>query len=671
MELEIFCTFVRQQFNFKIAMAKQKSPTPNIPSKSRTEKVAPPTRNPINLESSPSWFGLVLALIGFFLYVNTYGHLYALDDYSCLKDNYIVQGGLKNLGTIFSTEYRYGYKAWGSIGSLYRPATLSMFALEWQLSPDNPKLYHLMNAFFYGLSGWLLWATWKRILVGYPAAMTAVAILIFMVHPVHTEAVANIKSRDEIMALLCCTGALYLLWRYVEQSSIKWLIGSLLVYFMAFFFKESAITFLAIFPLTMWFFGSITLSKNLKTAVLYIIPAILFLMIRSKVLGAQSGKEVTSVLDNFIVEAPNQLAKWASAFMMCGRYLWTLIMPHPLVSDLGFPQTKYVTFGDWKAILGFISYVGAFIWALMNVGKKHFAAFAILFFLITFSLYCNIFIEIGTSYGERLMYVPSLGFAFGVAWLLCKIFKISHEASQNFWNPAGKGTALWGTTAIVALLFGAKTIARNPVWYDSYALYAADIVNAPNAAKLNYHLALEYSKKGLSEKTGELENKEMVEKAVATYTKALELYPQYHDAYGSRGLAQFRLKNYDKAYEDYQIALKYRPNDAKVLSNMGFIYFLRAQQNNNANNDLGKAEEVYRKSVQYDPRFVDARRNLGAVFAMTKRFPEAIEQWKAALEIEPNNITLLQYMGTGYRDMGQAEKGLPYLEKMKSLQGIK
>jgi protein O-mannosyl-transferase len=649
---------------FKYKVYKWLTPTkPVEKAKSHKENLV----NSIHLAPSPWWFGLLLAFIGFALYANTFGHQYALDDYSCLKDNYIVQGGLKNLGTIFSTEYRYGYKAWGSIGSLYRPATLSMFALEWQLFPENPRFYHIMNALFYGLSGWLLWATWRRILIGYPAALTAAAILLFMAHPVHTEVVANIKSRDEIMALLCCTGALYLLWRYVEQASSKWLVASLLVYFTGFFFKESAITFLAIFPLTLWFFSNFSLSKNLKMTALYLIPALLFLFIRSKVLGAQAGKEVTSVLDNFIVEAPNQLSKWASAFMMCGRYIWTLIVPHPLVSDIGFPQTKAVTFADWRAILGLLTYGGAFIWALMNISKKHFAAFAILFFLITFSLYTNIFIEIGTSYGERLMYVPSLGFAFGVAWLLCKVFNINTLESDNFWDPAGKGTALWGSIGILVLIDGVKTIARNPAWYDSYSLYAADIENAPNSAKLNYHLALEYSKKGLSEKTGELENKEMVEKAVATYTKALELYPQYHDAYGSRGLSHFRLKNYDKAFEDYQIALKYRPNDAKVLSNMGFIYFLRAQKNANADNDLGKAEEVYRKSVQYDPRFVDARRNLGAVLAMTKRFPEAIEQWEAALKIEPNNTTLLTYIGTGYRDMGQPEKGLPYLEKVKLL----
>ncbi|MEO6760217.1 MAG: hypothetical protein ABIO24_12240, partial [Saprospiraceae bacterium] len=69
--------------------------------------------------------GLVAAALGFLLYINTFGHTYCLDDFSAIKENWVVKGGLKNLGIIFSTEYRYG--AWSSPGSLYRPLPLAMF----------------------------------------------------------------------------------------------------------------------------------------------------------------------------------------------------------------------------------------------------------------------------------------------------------------------------------------------------------------------------------------------------------------------------------------------------------------------------------------------------------------------------------------------------------------
>ncbi|MFM8371865.1 MAG: hypothetical protein ACKOCO_05735, partial [Bacteroidota bacterium] len=103
--------------------------------------------------------GLVAAALGFLLYVNTFGYYYALDDYSLIKDNWVVKGGIKNIGIIFTTEYRFG--TWNSPGSLFRPIPLTMFALEWQLSPDKPWISHLMNVVCYSLTGWALWITWR------------------------------------------------------------------------------------------------------------------------------------------------------------------------------------------------------------------------------------------------------------------------------------------------------------------------------------------------------------------------------------------------------------------------------------------------------------------------------------------------------------------------------
>jgi len=635
-------------------MAKQRNPKTSpvpTPVKNKTvAKSAPPV--PVRQPTLPgAWIvGLIAAGLGFLLYANTLGHTYALDDFSAIKENWVVKGGLKNLGIIFSTEYRYG--AWASPGSLYRPLPLAMFALEWQLNPESPFLSHLMNVVFYALTGWALWITWRRILVDYPAAMTAMAVLMFMAHPVHTEVVANIKSRDEILSLLFNTLALYFIWRHLEEKKNSLLVAALAFFGLGLFSKESSFLFLFIFPLTIWFFSRASLADNARVSGLMAIPAALFIFIRHGVLAAQPYNEIYSILDNFIIGATNQADRYASAFSSCWRYLQVLLWPHPLVNDLGYPQQKPVSFSDWRAILGLISFFGMGIWAVLNLSRKHFLSFAILFFLITFSLFSNVLVLIGTSYGERLLYVPSLGFSFAVAWGICKIFKINDLS--NIWKPNGVTTA-WIVTGALIGLYSVMTVLRNPAWYDSASLYAADLPTSPNCAKLNYHNALEVTRIGMDEKKGTVIDSNQILKGIEAYTKTINLYPEYHDAYGSRGLAYFRLKKYDQAFEDYQKALKYRPNDAKVLSNLGFIYFMRQQ--------LDKAEEVYQKSIQYDPRFVDARRNLGAVLAMKKQFPQAIEQWKVALQYEPRNATLLYYIGSAYRDMGQPTEAAPWLEQ--------
>ncbi len=605
----------------------------------------------MQLDKTAAWVGLIAAALGFLLYVNTFGHYYTLDDYSSIKDNWVVKGGLKNIGIIFSTEYRFG--TWNSPGSLYRPIPLAMFAFEWQVSADKPFISHFMNVALYAATGWALWITWRRILVNYAPAITAMAVLFFIAHPIHTEVVCNIKSRDEIMALLFGTLAMYALWRHLEKNETGWMIAALVAYGIAMFSKEGAIMFIFIFPLTLWYFTDKPLNQMMRLAGMMLIPAAIFLAVRQSVLGAQQAQEIYSILDNFMVGAHNSADRLASAFMMCGKYLWVLILPHPLVCDMGYPQFEPVSFGDWRALLGFFVYAGMGVWALMNMGKKHILSYAILFYLICFALFSNVLFLIGTSYGERLQYMPSFGYALALAWGIAKIFKI--DDMRSVWNPNGKGAAVWGLAGVIIALYSLKTITRNPAWENSATLYAADLPNSPNCAKLNYHNALEVARVAMDEKTGTVIDKPGLEFAVECYTKCIKLYPEYHDAYGGRGIAYFRLGQYDKAFEDYQVSLKHRPNNAPVLSNMGYIYFMRGQ--------LDKAEEVYKESIKYDPRFVDARRNLGAVLAMKKNFPEAIEQWQEGLKFAPDNATLYFYIGSAYRDMGQPEKSGEWFEK--------
>lgn len=632
-----------------------KSPAQRPAATPRASKPLAPPRH-----GSLAWVGMAAAALGILLYANTFGHQYCLDDYSVIKENWVTQGGLKNIGLIFSTEYRYG--AWNSPGSLYRPLALLIFALQWQLSPDNPMVGHVMNALMYGWTGWLLWVTWRRILAAYPPILPALATLFFIAHPVHTEVVANIKSLDEILALFFCTAALWSLWRYFDTARWGFVGLAILFYALALFSKESAITFLAIFPLTIWFFADRPSGENLRLSALFLAPAALFLFIRHQVLSAQPYPEVFSILDNFIVGAKDTATRLASAFMMCGMYLKALLWPHPLVSDRGYPQMTLVTFADWRALTGFLVYAGMFAWAVLYLRRKHILSYAILFYLIAFSLFSNVLILIGTSYGERLLYAPSWGFALALAAALMLAFRLKPqpEASptQQVLNPNGKGVLVWSVAGAILLIYSFLTVQRNPVWYTSYTLYQADIPHSPNCAKLNFHMGIETIKEGLIEETGQVTDSAWVRKAIGYHTRAIELYPQYHDAFGSRGLAYFRLGQYDSAYHDYMNALRYRPNDEKVLSNLGFIYFLRQQ--------LDSAEAVYRKSLEYNPRFIDARRNLGAVMAMQRRFPEAIEQWKEGLKYEPENPTLLHYIGSAYNDMGQPEQAKPWLERAEA-----
>ena len=97
----------------------------------------------------------------------------------------------------------------------------------------------------------------------------------------------NIKSRDEILAFFFSILALNFLWNYLKKENFKWMLAAVLSYGIAMFSKEGVITFLAIFPLTIYFFRpSTSVRKILITTALLAIPAVLYLFVRSNILGA-------------------------------------------------------------------------------------------------------------------------------------------------------------------------------------------------------------------------------------------------------------------------------------------------------------------------------------------------------------------------------------------------
>ena len=480
------------------------------------------------------------------------------------------------------------------------------------------------------------------------------------------KARAKAKTNRDNDGIFWRMGGLYFLWQFLDSKQSKHLILALLSYGVGMLAKESGITFLAIYPLTVWFFAKRTPMEAAKTGSWFFIPVLVFLGIRFSVINAQATKETVSILDNFIVGASGASEKLASAFLMCFVYLKTLIFPHPLVSDMGYPQMKPVGFGDWRALAGLVMYVGMGVWALLDMGKRHILAYAILFYLITFSLFSNVLLTIGTSYGERLLYGPSWGFALALAWGIHKILGMdlsNASKSQSLPRP------ILLAAGILLLVYGGKTLSRNADWKNSSTLYEADIQTSPNCAKLNYHRSIELSKQGVEEETGKVIDKDKLQVAIDALTKTIGLYPSYFDAYGSRGLYYFRLGQYEQAFSDYRKALNYNPGDAKTLSNMGYLYVLRAQQPNNpaAAVDLDSAQVIYQKSLDFDPRFADARRNLGVVFAMKQQFPAAIEQWKEGIKYDADNATLHFFIGSAYIDMGNRQEALPWFNKAREL----
>ncbi|HMG16651.1 MAG TPA: hypothetical protein VK590_14435, partial [Saprospiraceae bacterium] len=433
----------------------------------------------------PKWLPWSIVIIGMLVYTNTLGHLFTLDDYSVIKDNFITKKGIAGIPQLLSTDYRYGY--WLSAGTLYRPLSLVLFAIEWQLSPDNPMLFHIVNIVLFGLTILMLFKFLYICLTKDKIWIITASCFIFAVHPIHTEVVANIKSADEILGLLGGLSALYYYMKYLHHRKMSSLLAAVFCYLIAVFSKESAVTFVAIFPLTAYFFGKQNLKSSIVSAIPFIIPVILYLITRQTVIGNNLSLDTTSILDNFLVGINEPVPRIASTILVLGYYLAGLLFPVLQSHELGYNQIPAVGFDDWRVWITLLAYGSMIFYIIKHWKAKDKVAYGFAFYLIGLSIVSNLVITIGTSYGERLLFLPSAGFFLSISCLIFRLLK-KLKLSTSMYEISTVHKVFFG---IVGAVLAFKTMARNPAWHDSYTLYKTDIQQAPNSAKMRYHYALE------------------------------------------------------------------------------------------------------------------------------------------------------------------------------------
>jgi hypothetical protein len=160
------------------------------------------TNNPIQQKTvSDLTLRVILALVSTFLYINTTGYKFTLDDDMFYLKHESVQKGLSAIPELFSKGSLNQFD--GTIGvQPYRPVTLLSFALEKQFFNNSPAASHLLNVLLYVLLIQVLFLLLKKLFDKVQPLLIACIVMIYAVHPIHTEVVCSVKSRDELLAAL-------------------------------------------------------------------------------------------------------------------------------------------------------------------------------------------------------------------------------------------------------------------------------------------------------------------------------------------------------------------------------------------------------------------------------------------------------------------------------------
>jgi Tfp pilus assembly protein PilF len=190
---------------------------------------------------------LVIAVFSFLLYANSIPNGYNIDDNLVTINHQLTSKGIKAIPEIFTTPY---YKDAAGNQYEYRPVTLTTFAIEHQVFGDNAHVSHLINTLIFVLLSLVLYITLSKLFSSYNYLLPLLITLLFVAHPIHTEAVTSIKNRDEILCLLGGLLALYHSLLLNEKNQLKNYLLFIFFFAFALLSKKSILPFILLIPLS-------------------------------------------------------------------------------------------------------------------------------------------------------------------------------------------------------------------------------------------------------------------------------------------------------------------------------------------------------------------------------------------------------------------------------------
>lgn len=603
----------------------------------------------------------LIAIIAFTLYANTITHDYALDDWGAITNNQFVQQGIAGIPKILKVDlWHFGNLTLG----YYRPLSLITFAIEHELFGNNPHISHFINILLFALTGFVLCLLLTELFRAYHIAFAFLISLLFVAHPIHTEVVANLKSRDELMGFLGVITVMFLMFRHANSGKIKYLIMSLVIYYLAMLSKESSIVGLALLPATWFFFKEKSVGECIKKTIPFIIVVAVFFFQKYKMMGTLTGQ-----VPNDIVNYPYVHAKLPSTFLIFTYCLKLLFLPHPLIYDYSYNQIPPGTWSNIFTLLGLLIFLVLAFYTYRGIVQKTIWGFALAVFFITFIPPVAFVLTRGGIMAERFLYSASLGFCIALVYFISKALKIdftNKELKMPAWIRNNVKLA-----AVIAVIFGAysfKTVDRNKAWKDNFTLFASDISNASNSCQNNKHLGSEIVNKAIAE-TDPKKKMEYFHQALPLLTKAVTIHPKFGEAWCTLGVA-YQVVNVkpDSAIYFYHRAIESSPGYAISYGNMGILYqgFKKYEL----------ASYYYNKAIEINPTFLDAQRNAEALRKATgldvhaypggedPRLKGASQQTGAVAFVEQGRDAIYYFKtGTDYATKGNFNNAIANLQK--------
>lgn len=611
--------------------------------------------------------GWIVAVIAIGAYLGNLDNDFVYDDRYVVLENPSVQQ--RDWRSLAIGSY------WGELvdAGLYRPVTSLSFGLNHLLMGPEPFGFHLINDLLHALASamvfWLVVRLAEATRLVAPGPVVAfVAATLFALHPIHVEAVTSIVGRADVLSCLFVLVGLWIVAGRTDGTARSSLLLGV-TFFLALGSKESAV-----FALPLFFLLDLLLRQRIRRhyAVAVCVALTAYVFVRAVVLGGLgiSGREI-GFIDNPLAHV-GWPARVAGGFVVLAEYFKLLWWPWPQSADYSFDQLPVLRLG-----LPNLAGVALFtVWAVAlaraaRLPSRAFVAFALAALGLPLLGLVHWMFPLGTVLGERLLYLPSVGFCLVFAWLIVW--------SGSVWSRRGS----FLVSVVVVFLAVASIHVRNRHWRSNGVLFEQTVASAPGSARAHFLLASARLEQG------------RFDQAVDAFEAGLRIYPEHVPAHFSWADALVRQERHEEAAEVYRRVIRLEPSadafaglgnslqsadrledalDAlteasRRFPGLGFdsqLDRLALVAATAPGRDDSGIEQALRSG--WDLRASAGLANALGIHAGMKGDYDVARSWhERALGVEPNNALAVNYLGVVAERQGLTEKSRNYYEQALTL----
>lgn len=610
---------------------------------SRKDNMIPALETKSDFLNNVKYHKFLLVVLVSAVFGNTLFNTYSLDDALDIFENEKVMKGIAGIPEIFTSPFCIINNAEFD----YRPISPSTFAIEYQLFGLSPHISHFFNIVLYIGVVLLAYKFLNLLLHKYKPVVVFIIAVLFTVHPLHSEVVASLKNRQELLAYLFGFLAMIQIYKYIHnEHSNKNVVLAVCFMVLSLLSKLSALPFVGIIVFMLYYYSNYKIEyKKVAVGLLIVaVPLVIIFFTKDWLFRDNYTFDENPLFFATLSE------RIGTTFKIYLYYFRLLIIPYPLCFYYGFDTIKVIPFYHPVSIAGMLFFIFLIIKTFSWLKERNVKGVLLIFFLMSISIYNNVTFIYPGMMSDRAMFMSS---TWGIALAVIVIYDVffNHKTNQT---SRLHGSINWLLLSVIILYYSIWSFKRNMQWKDQLSVMKADMPHLQNssfanflygwslqnsynetmnisekeqavfylhqAMKINANMAEPNYRLGLIKKYNEND----LDSAEFYFRRYVQLYGNFTNGYREFALTAFSKRFYTDALPYFEKVYKISPTDTVNL-----FYFVQCQY---LVNGADSALVLNQKLMEFASRTQYPYINYATIFKLQNKYPEAIDNLENAVK---------------------------------------